>query len=45
LEVSLAGALKLLGHRSIPTTGDVYADWDVDQLAATMADVLGEEDE
>ena len=36
---------KLLGHTSIQTTGDVYADWDVDQLAATMADVLSEEDE
>jgi hypothetical protein len=22
------------------TTGDIYADWDIDQLAATMADVL-----
>jgi integrase len=34
-----------LGHSSIQTTGDVYADWDIDQLAATMADVLKEEDD
>ena len=42
---NLKAVQKLLGHTSIQTTGDVYADWDVDQLAATMADVLSEEDE
>jgi hypothetical protein len=36
---------SLLGHSSIQTTGDIYADWDIDQLAATMADVLGAHDE
>jgi hypothetical protein len=36
---------KLLGHASIQTTGDIYADWDIDQLAATMADVLAADDE
>jgi integrase len=41
---NLKAVQKLLGHSSIQTTGDVYADWDIDQLAATMADVLGEED-
>jgi hypothetical protein len=25
--------------------GDTYADWDIDQLAATMADVLAGDDE
>ncbi|MHB8233259.1 MAG: hypothetical protein ACYDHT_01250 [Solirubrobacteraceae bacterium] len=30
---------------SIQTTGDIYADWDLDQLAATMAAVLAEEDD
>jgi integrase len=35
---------KLLGHASIQTTGDIYADWDIDQLAATMADVLAGDD-
>jgi Integrase core domain len=31
---------KLLGYTSIQTTGDIYADWDVDQLVGTMAEVL-----
>jgi site-specific recombinase XerC len=42
---NLKAVQMLLGHASIQTTGDVYADWDIDQLAATMADVLAEEDE
>jgi integrase/recombinase XerC len=42
---NLKAVQKLLGHASIQTTGDVYADWDVDQLARTLADVLAEEDE
>jgi integrase/recombinase XerC len=41
---NLKAVQKLLGHASIQTTGDVYADWDLDQLAQTMADVLNEED-
>ena len=41
---NLKAVQKLLGHSSIQTTGDVYADWDVDQLAATLADVLAEDD-
>ena len=40
---NLKAVQKLLGHASISTTGDVYADWDIDQLAATMADVLKED--
>jgi hypothetical protein len=24
------------------TAGDIYADWDIDQLAATMAEVVGD---
>ena len=35
---------KLLGHASIQTTGDVYADRDIDQLAQTMAEVLEDDD-
>jgi integrase len=43
---NLKAVQKLLGHASIQTTGDVYADWDIDQLASTLADVLlSEEDE
>lgn len=41
---NLKAVQKLLGHSSIQTTGDIYADWDVDQLAATMAEVLAEDD-
>jgi integrase/recombinase XerC len=41
---NLKAVQKLLGHASIQTTGDVYADWDIDQLAQTMADVLSEEE-
>jgi hypothetical protein len=37
---NLKAVQKLLGHASIQTTGDIYTDWDIDQLAATMADVL-----
>jgi site-specific recombinase XerC len=37
---NLKAAQKLLGHSSIQTTGDVYADWDIDQLADTMRAVL-----
>jgi integrase len=41
---NLKAVQKLLGHASIQTTADTYTDWDIDQLAATLADVL-EEDE
>lgn len=41
---NLKAVQKLLGHTSISTTGDVYADWDIEQLAQTMADVLSEDD-
>jgi integrase/recombinase XerC len=41
---NLKAVQKLLGHSSIQTTGDVYADWDIDQLTATMADVLSEDE-
>ncbi len=44
---NLKAVQKLLSHASIQTTGDIYANWDIDQLAATMADVLAvdEDDE
>jgi integrase len=41
---NLKAVQKLLGHSSIQTTGDVYADWDDAQLAQSLADVLGNED-
>ncbi len=42
---NLKAVQKLLGHASIQTTGDIYADWDIDQLAATMTDVLAADGE
>jgi site-specific recombinase XerC len=37
---NLKAVQKLLGHSSITTTGDIYTDWDIDQLAETMREVL-----
>ena len=34
---------KLLGHSSIQTTADIYVDWDIDQLAETLRDMLESE--
>jgi site-specific recombinase XerC len=39
---NLKAVQKLLGHSSIQTTGDIYADWDVDRLAATLTEVLAD---
>jgi integrase/recombinase XerC len=41
---NLKAVQKLLGHESIQTTADSYVDWDDEQLAATLIDVL-EDDE
>ena len=35
---------KLLGHASIQTTGDIYVDYDIEQWAVKMAEVLRRED-
>jgi len=35
---------KLLGHGSIQTTADIYTDWDIDQLAETLSQVLLDDD-
>jgi site-specific recombinase XerC len=42
---NLKAVQRLLGHASIQTTGDIYTDRDVDQLAETMLDVLAEDTE
>ena len=42
---NLKAVQVLLGHASIQTTGDIYADWDVDQLTASLAQVLREDDD
>jgi site-specific recombinase XerC len=39
---NLKATQKLLGHSSIQTTGDEYVDWDIDQLAETMRQVVDE---
>jgi site-specific recombinase XerC len=39
---NLKATQKLLGHASIQTTGDEYVDWDIDQLAATLREVVDE---
>lgn len=35
---------KLLGHASIRTTGDLYTDWDITQLEATLIEVLPDDE-
>ncbi len=35
---------KLIGHASIRTTGDLSTDWDINQLEATMTDVLADDE-
>jgi len=42
---NLKAVQKLLGHASIQTTGDVYADWDNEQLAGTLMDVFRQQEE
>jgi site-specific recombinase XerC len=37
---NLKAVQKLLGHSSISTTGDIYTDWDIDQLAETLRGML-----
>jgi len=39
----LKAVQKLLGHSSITTTGDIYTEWDIDQLEQTIRDVVGED--
>jgi integrase len=39
---NLKAVQKLLGHSSISTTGDIYVDWDIDQLAAVLREMQEE---
>jgi integrase len=39
----LKAVQRLLGHKSMLTTADVYLDWDDNQLAQTLADALKDE--
>jgi integrase/recombinase XerC len=37
---NLKAVQRLLGHESIQTTGDIYVDWDEEQLAASLQQAL-----
>jgi integrase/recombinase XerC len=41
---NLKAVQKLLGHASIQTTGDIYTDWDVEQLAQSLLDAMPDEE-
>ena len=41
---NLKAVQKLLGHASIQTTADIYTDWDIEQLADTLRDVLAQDE-
>jgi integrase len=41
---NLKAVQKLLGHASIQTTADIYTDWDIEQLAETMCEVLAQDE-
>jgi integrase len=40
---TLKAVQKLLGHESIQTTGDIYNDRDIDQLAESLLEVIDDE--
>jgi len=40
---NLKAVQKLLGHSSISTTGDIYTDWDVEQLAESLVEAVQDE--
>ncbi|MHB8533148.1 MAG: tyrosine-type recombinase/integrase [Solirubrobacteraceae bacterium] len=42
---NLKAVQKLLGHSSMATTADIYVDWDLDQLAESLAEALQGGDE
>jgi integrase len=39
---NLKAVQKLLRHESIQTTGDIYTDWDIDQLAESLLEAVDE---
>jgi site-specific recombinase XerC len=41
---NLKAVQKLLGHASIQTTGDIYTDWDDEQLAHSRLEAVEDEE-
>ena len=41
---NLKAVQKLLGHSSIQTTGDIYTDWDDEQLAQSLLEAVEDEE-
>ena len=41
---NLKAVQKLLGHESIQTTGDIYTDWDVEQLAKSLLEAVQDDE-
>jgi site-specific recombinase XerC len=39
---NLKAVQKLLGHESVQPTGDIYTDWDIEQLAETLLEAVDE---
>jgi len=39
---NLKAVQRFLGHATIKTTGDIYTDWDIDQLEQTLRDAIDE---
>jgi site-specific recombinase XerC len=39
---NLKAVQKLLGHADISTTGNIYTDWDIEQLTETL-EAIGDE--
>ena len=42
---NLKAVQKLLGHESIQTTGDIYTDWDVEQLAESLLEAVQDDED
>jgi integrase len=42
---NLKAVQKRLGHDSIQTTADIHVDWDVEQLAVSLADAFADDEE
>jgi integrase len=41
---NLKAVQKLLGHASIQPTGDIYTDWDDEQLAQSLLEAVEDEE-